>query len=151
MKYKLIPLYILICITCTSCFTRWVMSESELKTHYASRPLKPTFFTIKNDSVELFCATSGHDTLPPLLLIHGAPGGWFSNIALVDDPELQRKYHIIAVSRPGYHKSKFKNRLKPLTSLELQSIAIHEGLRLNRSFKKGVIFGTSYGAPIAVM
>ncbi len=138
-----------ICITCTGCFTRWVMSEGEVKRHYASRPVKPTFFTIKNDSVELFCATTGNDTLPPLLLIHGAPGGWFSNISYVDDPDLQKRYHIIAVSRPGYHKSKFKNRRKALTSIELQAIAIHEALRLNRSFKKGVVFGTSYGAPIA--
>ena len=139
-----------ICITCTGCFTRWVMSEGEVKKHYASRPVKPTFFTIKNDSVELFCATTGSDTLPPLLLIHGAPGGWFSNISYVDDPDLQKRYHIIAVSRPGYHKSKFKNRRKALTSIELQAIAIHEAMRLNRSFKKGVIFGTSYGAPIAL-
>src|SRR5687768_6006459 len=149
MNRKLILISLWISATCSSCFTRWVMSEGEVKTHYENRPVKPTFFTIKNDSVELFCATTGSDTLPPLLLIHGAPGGWFSNIALVDDPDLQAKYHIIAVSRPGYHKSKFKNRLRPLTSIELQAIAIHEALRLNRSFRKGVVFGTSYGAPIA--
>jgi pimeloyl-ACP methyl ester carboxylesterase len=126
------------------------MSEKEVKTHYASRPVKPTFFTIKNDSVELFCATTGSDTLPPLLLIHGAPGGWFSNLYLLDDPDLQARYHIISVSRPGYHKSKFKNTRQALTSIQLQSIAIKEALRVNRSFKKGVAFGTSYGAPIAM-
>jgi pimeloyl-ACP methyl ester carboxylesterase len=141
--------YIWIIISCSGCFTRWVMSEREVKAHYALSPVKPTFITIRNDSVELFCATTGSDTLPPLLLIHGAPGGWFSNIALVDDPDLQSHYHIISVSRPGYHKSKFKNKRKALTSIELQAIAIHEALRLNRSFKKGVVFGTSYGAPIA--
>lgn len=149
MNLKYIVAYLWVSITCSSCFTRWVMSEGEVRTHYASRPVKPTFFIIKNDSVELFCATTGSDTLPPLLLIHGAPGGWFSNIALVDDSALQLRYHIIAVSRPGYHKSKFKHRLRPLTSIALQSVAIHEALRLNRSFKKGVVFGTSYGAPIA--
>jgi pimeloyl-ACP methyl ester carboxylesterase len=126
------------------------MSEKEVKTHYKDRPVKPTFFTIKNDSVELFCATTGNDTLPPLLLIHGAPGGWFSNIYLLDDPDLQARYHVISVSRPGYHKSKFKDRRRALTSIELQSIAIKEALRVNRSFKKGVVFGTSYGAPIAL-
>lgn len=126
------------------------MSEKEVKTHYADRTVKPTFFTIRNDSVELFLATTGSDTLPPLLLVHGAPGGWFSNIYLLDDPDLQSRYQIISVSRPGYHKSKFKNRRRALTSIELQSIAIREALRVNRSFKKGVVFGTSYGAPIAL-
>jgi pimeloyl-ACP methyl ester carboxylesterase len=126
------------------------MSEKEVKEHYATLPVKPTFFTIKNDSVELFCATTGNDTLPPLLMIHGAPGGWFSNIYLLDDADLQARYQIISVSRPGYHKSKFKNRRRALTSIELQSVAIKEALRLNRSFKKGVVLGTSYGAPIAL-
>lgn len=150
MKLHLVAAYLLIIFSCTGCFTRWVMSEKEVKTHYAGKSVKPTFFTIKNDSVELFFATSGSDTLPPLLLVHGAPGGWFSNIYLLDDPDLQARYQIISVSRPGYHKSKFKNRRRALTSIELQSIAIKEALRVNRSFKKGVVFGTSYGAPIAL-
>lgn len=149
MNFRSLFVYTWIAATCSSCFTRWVMSDGEVKTHYASRSVKPTFFTIENDSVELFCATTGSDTLPPLLLIHGAPGGWFSNISYVDDPDLQKRYHIIAVSRPGYHKSKFKRRRKALTSIGLQAITIREALRLNRSFKKGVVFGTSYGAPIA--
>ena len=149
MNYKVIFLSLWIGVSCSGCFTRWVMSEREVKTHYANRPVKPTFFTIQNDSVELFCATTGSDTLPPLLLIHGAPGGWFSNISLVDDPDLQKRYHIIAVSRPGYHRSKFKNRRRALTSIELQAVAIREALRVNRSFKKGIVLGTSYGAPIA--
>ena len=150
MNLKLTVALLLIMTSCCGCFTRWVMSESEVKNHYASKSVKPTFFTIKNDSVELFCATTGNDTLPPLLLIHGAPGGWFSNISFVDDPDLQAKYHVISVSRPGYHKSKFKNMLRPLTSISLQAVAIQEALRLNRSFRPGVVLGTSYGAPIAV-
>ncbi|HEX6181778.1 MAG TPA: hypothetical protein VFZ47_11080, partial [Chitinophagaceae bacterium] len=62
-----------IAVCCNSCFTRWVMTDKEIKQHYANKPVKPVFFTIKNDSVELFCATTGSDTLPPLLIIHGAP------------------------------------------------------------------------------
>ncbi len=139
-----------IAILCNGCFTRWVMSEKEIRQHYAHRPVKPVFFTIENDSVQLFCATTGNDTLPPLLLIHGAPGGWFSNIGLLDDPELQKRYHIIAVDRPGYRKSKFRNRRLAQTSIELQAIAIHEALRVNKSGKKGLVYGNSYGAPIAL-
>jgi len=140
----------IITLTCNGCFTRWVMSDKEIKQHYAHKPVKPVFFTIKNDSVELFCATTGNDTLPPLLLIHGAPGGWFSNISILDDPELQKRYHIIAVDRPGYHKSKYRNKRRALTSINLQAAAIQEALRLNRSRRKGVVYGNSYGAPIAL-
>jgi pimeloyl-ACP methyl ester carboxylesterase len=126
------------------------MSDKEVRTHYANKPVKPVFFTIQNDSVQLFCATTGSDTLPPLLLVHGAPGGWFSNISMLDDPDLQKYYHIIAVDRPGYHRSKFHNRSRALTSIELQAIAIHEAMRLNKSRRKGVVYGNSYGAPIAL-
>ena len=148
-----IRLYIVLFVVvtcCNGCFTRWVMTEKEIQQHYANKPVKPVFFTIKNDSVELFCATTGNDTLPPLLIIHGAPGGWFSNIGLVDDPDLQKRFHIIAVDRPGYRKSKYKNKQRALTSIELQAVAIHEALRLNKSRQKGVLYGNSYGAPIAL-
>ncbi len=149
MCLRLIAVLLLSSLIFPSCFTRWVMSEKEVKQHYADREVKPTFFTIRNDSIELFCATTGIDTLPPLLLIHGAPGGWFSGIGILDDPDLQKKFHIIAVDRIGYGKSKYKKRRKPVTSIEMQATAIHESLRLNRSFKPAVVYGTSYGAPIA--
>ena len=132
-----------------SCFSRWSMSEKEIKRHYADKSIKPTYFTIKNDSVELFCATTGNDTLPPLLLIHGAPGAWYSGMGILDDTDLQRRYQIIAVDRPGYHNSRFKGKRKALTSIQTQAIAIHEAMRLNRSRAKGILYGTSYGAPIA--
>jgi len=125
------------------------MSEKEIRRHYEGKAIKPTYFTIKNDSVELFCATTGNDTLPPLLLIHGAPGAWYSGMGILDDSDLQKKYQIIAVDRPGYHNSKFKGKKRAVTSIETQAIAIHEAMRLNRSHAKGILYGTSYGAPIA--
>ena len=134
----------------TGCFTRWVMSEKEIQQHYANKPVKPVFTIIKNDSVKLFCATTGADTLPPLLIVHGAPGGWFSNISILDDTILQKHYHIIAIDRPGYSRSKFKTRKLRQTSIEHQAMAIHQALRLNRSNQKGVVYGNSYGAPIAL-
>jgi pimeloyl-ACP methyl ester carboxylesterase len=125
------------------------MSEKDIRRHYEDKSVKPTYFTIKNDSVELFCATTGNDTLPPLLLIHGAPGAWYSGMGILDDTDLQKKFQIISVDRPGYHYSKFKGKKKALTSIRMQAIAIHEGMRLNRSHTKGILYGTSYGAPIA--
>jgi pimeloyl-ACP methyl ester carboxylesterase len=125
------------------------MSEKQIRQHYQNRSIKPTYFTIRNDSVELFCATTGADTLPPLLLIHGAPGAWYSGMGILDDSDLQKKYHIISVDRPGYHYSKFKKKRKALTSIDKQAVAIHEAMRLNRSHATGVLYGTSYGAPIA--
>jgi pimeloyl-ACP methyl ester carboxylesterase len=143
-------LFIFIPLFCTGCFSKWAMTDREIKQYYADKTTKPVFFTIQNDSVELFCATTGADTLPPLLLIHGAPGAWYTNRNILNDSALQKHYHIIAVDRLGYDKSRFKRKRKAVTSLETQAIAISEALRVNRSHQKGVVLGSSYGAPIAV-
>ncbi len=137
-------------LLCSSCFSRFVMTEKELRAYYKDKSDKPLFFTIHNDSVDLFCATSGADTLPPLLLIHGAPGAWYGSRNFLEDSALKEHFHIIAVDRLGYNKSRFKGRRKAVTSFTTQAVAIHEALRLNKSNKTGVIAGSSYGAPIAL-
>ena len=140
--------YILIATSITGCFGRFVMTEKELRTYYANKP-KPSFFTIQNDSVKLFCATAGSDTLPPLLLIHGAPGAWYGSRNFLEDSLLQSRFHIIAADRFGYNKSRFKNKRRAVTSKQTQAIALHEALLLNRSNKTAIVVGSSYGAPIA--
>lgn len=139
----------LLCWCCSGCFSRFVMTDKEVREYYANKPVKPSFHTVKNDSVRLFCATTGADTLPPLLMIHGAPGAWYGSRNLLDDTLLQQHFHIIAVDRPGYNKSRFKGKRKAVTAIHTQAVAIHEALRLNHSRKTGVLLGSSYGAPIA--
>ncbi|MFT3826841.1 MAG: alpha/beta hydrolase [Chitinophagaceae bacterium] len=133
----------------TGCFNRFAMSDKQIREYYKDKPVKPVYFTIQNDSVSLFCAATGADTLPPLLLIHGAPGAWYGNRSLMDDSVLQQHYHIISVDRPGYHRSTFNGKKKAVTSIDRQAVAIHEALRINRSKSTGVVLGSSYGGPIA--
>ena len=140
---------ILVLILCSGCFRRWVMTDKQIRNYYSDKPARPVFFTIENDSVRLFCATMGADTLPPLIMIHGAPGAWYGSRNMLEDTILQKSFHLIAVDRLGYNKSTFKNRKSAVNSIEMQATAIHESLRLNKSFKTGIVLGSSYGAPIA--
>lgn len=140
----------IIWLLCSSCFSRFVMTDKELRAYYKNKSEVPQFFTLKNDSVKLFCATSGSDTLPPLLLIHGAPGAWYGSRNFLEDSLLKQHFHIIAVDRLGYNKSRFKGKRRAVTALTTQAIAIHEALQLNKSGKTGILAGSSYGAPIAV-
>ncbi len=139
---------ILIVTCCTGCFRRFVKTDKQLREYYKDKP-RPTYFTIQNDSVKLFCAVAGADTLPPLLIIHGAPGAWYGSRNLLDDSLIKTRFQVISVDRPGYGKSTFKGKRKAVTSIELQSVAIYEALRLNRSHTKGIVMGSSYGGPIA--
>lgn len=140
---------VFIAISSAGCFRGWVMNDRQLAAHYRNKPVKPAFYTIENDSVSLFCAVTGADTLPPLLLIHGAPGAWYGNRKLLDDTLVQQKFQIISVDRPGYNKTRYRGNSAAVISLQTQAVAIREALRLNRSGKTGVVAGSSYGAPIA--
>jgi pimeloyl-ACP methyl ester carboxylesterase len=146
---RFLLLWLLMSVTCTGCFRRFVLSEKQLRAWSASQPVKPVYFTIQNDSVSLFCATAGADTLPPLLLIHGAPGAWYGSRAMLTDSALLKHFQVIAVDRPGYNKSKFNGKRKAVTGIETQAVAINEAIRLNHSQRPGIILGNSYGGPIA--
>ncbi|GAA4403747.1 alpha/beta fold hydrolase [Nibrella viscosa] len=123
------------------------MTENDIREHYANRPVKPVYHTLENDTMKLFCASIGPDTLPPLLLIHGAPGAWYGYLRLLDDSLLQQRFHLISVDRPGYGYSR-KGR-KPLTGIDQQAHQIAHALSLNKSGRTAVVLGRSYGAPIA--
>lgn len=150
MQRKLI-LWACICglgVGLSSCFRSWRKNDRDIREHYANRAVKPTFYTIQNDSLKLFVATTGADTLPPLLLIHGAPGAWYGYLNMIDDSLLQSRFHIIAVDRLGYNHSSYRKK-RFVTSIETQARAAMLALSLNRSRQKGVLLGRSFGAPIA--
>jgi pimeloyl-ACP methyl ester carboxylesterase len=142
-------LLLVLLITClTGCFFRkWRMSDRQIQAHFANRAVKPTFFTIENDSLKLFVASIGSDTLPPLLLIHGAPGSWYGYLRMMDDSILQNRFHILSVDRPGYGKSR-KGR-KAVTSITTQAQWIVNALNLNHSGKPAIVLGRSFGSPVA--
>jgi len=147
MRFFLLILITTIC--CSGCFRRFAQTNKQIREYYRDKPIKPTWFTIQNDSVKLFCAVAGADTLPPLLIVHGAPGAWYGSRNLLADTLITNRFHVISVDRPGYNKSSFKGRRRAVTSINIQATAIHEAMRLNRSHKKGIIMGSSYGGPIA--
>ncbi|GAB3342485.1 alpha/beta fold hydrolase [Larkinella ripae] len=123
------------------------MSDRQIQEHFANRSAKPTFFTIENDSLRLHVASIGADTLPPLLLIHGAPGSWYGYLRMFDDSLLHTRFHILSVDRPGYGKSR-KGR-KAITSITRQAQWIGHALNLNHSGKPAIVLGRSFGSPVA--
>lgn len=129
------------------------MTERQIRNHYAGKASRPTFYTIEDDSTRLFVASLGADTLPPLLLIHGAPGAWYGYLQNMDDTLLQRRFQILSVERPGYGKSRSKKlsvRFKTRMSIDYQARSIAKALNLNHSRQPAVVLGRSFGAPIAV-
>ena len=119
-----------------------------MRKHYALKDVKPDIKVIKNDTLSLCIASIGADTLPMLLLIHGAPGSLWGYMNLMDDTDLQKYFHIVSVDRVGYGKSRLKKR-RFVTSIETQANALLPVFELNHSDQKVIVLGRSYGAPIA--
>jgi pimeloyl-ACP methyl ester carboxylesterase len=145
---------VLLLLALTGCFSRFRMTDREIRQHYAQREaagfrVRPTFHTIENDTAKVFVATTGADTLPPLLLIHGAPGAWYGYIRMVDDTALQRRFQILSVERPGYGHSR-KGGQRSIREIDQQAGRIALALSLNHSGKPAIVLGRSYGAPIAL-
>ena len=142
-------IFVILTFALTSCFSRYLISEKQVRKHYANIMVKPEIRIIKNDTLSLSVASVGADTLPMLLLIHGAPGSLWGYMNMMDDPDLQKRYHIVSVDRVGYGKSRLKNRRKFVTSIETQAKALLPVFSLNHSEQKVTVLGRSYGAPIA--
>lgn len=149
MKIRGLVVILLLSILITSCFSRWIMTEKEIKEHYANRKSKPIFHTIQNDSSKIHFVSLGDESKQPIIFIHGAPGSWDGYLNLLDDSTLQQNYHLISVDRPGYGKSQSKPKKKTY-SLEEQARAIELVLKSNHSGKKAIVVGRSYGVPVAV-
>jgi pimeloyl-ACP methyl ester carboxylesterase len=127
----------------TSCFGRFVWTDAELDARYKNQQVKPVFEYIDG----LHYAKVGSDTLPWLVLVHGAPGAWYVYMRYLEDSSLYNRFHVIAVDRPGYGKSGYG---KKVLSIEEQAKRINKVLDKNSKKKPIYVIGRSYGCPIAV-
>jgi pimeloyl-ACP methyl ester carboxylesterase len=150
-KFLLVTLVLIVSIfTFSSCFLvgRYMKSDKELAEHYKNARIKPSYRNSDFKDRKLhYAVMSSNDTLPLLVMIHGAPGAWYGYMNLTDDSLLQQNFKIISVDRLGYGKSGYG---KEELSIELQAQAIRHIIeKENSQNKKVYLLGRSYGAPIA--
>ena len=131
----------------SSCKITAVLSDRQIDNHFKNKTAKPIRKYLSYKEYHIHHVMLGDTTKPLLLLIHGAPGAWYSYLSLLDDPELQQNYHMISVDRIGFDKS---NSGLAVTSIDehvnyLKKIVDEYNLRGRKIY----ILGASYGAPIA--
>lgn len=149
-KFVLIALlFISSLLLFSRCFllNSYMKSDAELNEHYKNASVKPVYKTSElSDRKQHYAVLSKSDTLPLLLMVHGAPGAWYGYLNLTDDSLLQEHFKIVAVDRLGYGKSGYG---KEELSIETQALAIKKIIdKENTSHKKVYLLGRSYGAPI---
>lgn len=135
-------------ILTASCFKKYIVTEKEIKVHYDSLSFKPDYKIVEGNRFSIFTANFGSDSLPLVLMLHGAPGRWEGFRKQLDDSTFHSKYHLMAPDRPGYGKSYYKRKYRK-TNITKQAELLLEVLKLNKSESKPILIGRSYGAPVA--
>ena len=124
------------------------MDDEELKAYFQANKLSIKIGKYPAIGRTIRYVSVGNDSLPTLILIHGAPSSLTYFNSYLIDKELLSQFKIIAIDRPGYgYTSGFGT---PETSIEKQAAAIRPLLdSLRTSQQPVIVLGSSYGTSIA--
>ncbi len=148
---KTIFIFILlwICIAQSNCYmTTFRRSDQATLTYFRGKGLDATISYYMSNARKIRYASIGNDSLPAILMIHGAPSSLNINQRLLADSLLRAHAKLYAIDRPGYGYSGLG---KPVTSIEQQAKMIIPLLENIRSrHKKIILEGISFGGPISI-
>ncbi|MBC7946694.1 MAG: alpha/beta hydrolase [Chitinophagaceae bacterium] len=128
-------------------YVQFRKSDKELKSIFTERDIDAQINYYTSHGRTLRYASSGDDSLPVLLMLHGSPGSISYYAGRFADTAIRNHFRVYAVDRPGYGYSGFGD---PEPSIEKQAAMIRPILdSLNTSRRPIIIMGGSYGASVA--
>ena len=122
-------------------FDRYIATDHGARWYYSDVPNHQNI-EVKRTASGLRYLSLGAADKQALVLIHGAPGSIMDFKGFCRYEALQEKYRLIIVERPGYGGTKPR-------AAEIQAERIAEVL--DSESQPAIIFGHSYGGPIAVI
>ncbi len=93
-----------------------------------------------------YAMTSQNNALPTLVFVHGSPGSWFHYQKYMLDADLNKKFRLVCIDRPGFGHSDFGKALH----LDEQSELIAPVLRSLKTEEPMYLCGHSMGGPVVV-
>ncbi len=142
----LLVLFIIACFVFDH-YVQFRKSDKELNEIFAERKIdaKINYYEVRGRTLRYI--SSGNDTLPTLVMLHGSPGSISYYSGRLSDPAIKGKFRVYAVDRPGYGYSGFGH---PEPSIQRQSEMIRPILdSLNKARHPIIIMGGSYGSSVA--
>lgn len=131
--------------TCQMEFMKFRKSDKKQQALFTRNGLQvPDFQSYESEGQEMHYTKMGNDSLPLVLMLHGAPGSSSACLGFLMDTALTHHACVIAVDRPGYGYSGFG---KAERSLVKQAAAIRPILEKHRH-QKAVLVGHSYAGPL---
>jgi pimeloyl-ACP methyl ester carboxylesterase len=121
------------------------MSSREIDTFFKEKNIKGSqeHYTIAGR--EIHYVTSGDDTKPLVLFVHGSPGSLSAFIGFMADSALLKKTFLITTDRPGFGYSNFGSGEG---SLEKQALALKPILEKFKQNRPIILVGHSLGGPL---
>jgi pimeloyl-ACP methyl ester carboxylesterase len=90
--------------------------------------------------------STGSDTLPVLIFIHGSPGSWNAFENYLRDNDLLQHFHMVSIDRPGFGYSDYGNAEHMNKQMEI----ISPLLQKLKNDKPMFLVGHSLGGPLVV-
>lgn len=141
--------FILFCsylIFCQSCM-KMRMSPKKTTEFFSKSNTSFTDKTFKiSETHQIHYIETGDATKPTLFFLHGSPGSWDAYKTYLSDLDLQKKYRLIAIDRPGFGYSNFGEA----EDLETQASLILPFIQSKKNNQPITLIGHSMGGPVAV-
>lgn len=121
------------------------MSPARKEIRYFNQELSANIRTYQGLHRQMSYAEHGNSALRPVIFVHGSPGSkdaWYSFLL---DTKLRTKFHLLAVDRPGYGLS---SPGETETSVRKQAEDVWKIMGQNKSGKKAILIGHSYGGAV---
>ena len=142
----LIVLFIIACFVFDH-YVQFRKSDEEMRRSFAEAGVDARIGYYESGGRKMRYVSSGTDSLPTLLFLHGSPGSISYYTWRMKDPDIEGRFHILAVDRPGYGYSGFGD---PEPSIEKQAAMIRPLLdSLHRASRPIILVGGSYGSSVA--
>ncbi|RZJ64370.1 MAG: alpha/beta hydrolase [Flavobacterium sp.] len=144
-RYVAIVVLLAYVVFCQSCmmmrFTPDETREFFTQTKVPYRDLR-----LVSDGHNIHYVETGDPNKPTLFFIHGSPGSWDAYRQYLSDSILLRKYRMIAVDRPGFGYSDFRD----YGNLERNAQLLCDLAKKIRNGKPVTLVGHSLGGPIII-
>ncbi len=141
--------FILFCgylLFCQSCM-RMRMSPKKTTEFFAKSNTSFTDKTFKISEIQqIHYIETGDSTKPTLFFLHGSPGSWDAYKTYLSDIDLQKKYRLIAIDRPGFGYSNFGEA----EDLNTQANLILSFIQSKNNNRPITLIGHSMGGPVIV-
>lgn len=133
-------------VFCQSCMKMRMSSKKTIEYFSKSNTAFKDINYKISEANQIHYIETGDATKPTLFFLHGSPGSWDAYKTYLSDSDLQKKYRLIAIDRPGFGYSNFGDA----EDLNAQANLILTFIQSKNNNQPITLIGHSMGGPVIV-